>query len=100
MLETYLFALFNMVICIGIICVCLCRLNLMDRRVFIRVRGEYAFYIGGSIISGLQPWWGEWPQWGNISISGSLLFGLIVGGIGWRKGPPESVTGPAPLGNE
>lgn len=97
MVETYLFALANMVLCIGIICVSLCRLNLMDKRVYIRVRTEYAIYIGGAIICGLQPWWNEWPEWGSLSLSGAFLYGLIVGGIGWRHGPPESVTGPAPL---
>lgn len=100
MTEAYLFAGANLALCQAIVFVCLCRLNLMNKKVLSRVRSEYAGYIGGAFISGLQPMWGEWPQWGSVALAAALLLGLIFGGIGWRRGPPESATEPAPLGEK
>jgi hypothetical protein len=93
----YLFALANMSFCLGIFFVCLCRLHVMNRLVLFRVRVEYAIYIGAAVASALSPMWGEWPEWGQTSMAAGFLLGLLLGGIGWRDGPPESTTQPAPL---
>jgi hypothetical protein len=93
----YLFAVANFGVCFGIVFVSLCRLHVMNKAVLLRVRLEYALYIGGAWVSALQPMWGEWPEWGSLSIGTVFLIGLLLGGIGWREGPPESVTSPAPL---
>ena len=100
MTEALIFAGANLVLCACIVVVCLCRLNLMNKKVLHRVRSEYAGYIGGAFVSGLQPMWGEWPQWGSIALAGALLLGLIFGGVGWRGGPPASATEAAPLGKD
>lgn len=100
MTESYLFAGANFAICMGIVFICLCRNNVMNRRVLQRVRAEYAGYIGASMASAFSPWWGEWPSWGQTGMGAMLFIGLWISGIGWRKGPPESATSPAPLGDE
>lgn len=96
-LYSYLFSVANFVICFSIVFVCLCRLHVMNRRVLFRVRLEYAVYIGVAVASALSPMWGEWPEWGQTCLSAGFLIGLMIGGVGWKDGPPESVTGPAPL---
>lgn len=99
-LESFLFAAANFAICSGIFFVSFCRLHLMSPKVLLRVRLEYALYIGGATVSAFQPMWGEWPEWGSVSIASAFFVGLVLGGIGWRNGPPESATSPAPLGDE
>lgn len=96
-LVSYLFVIANFTFCMGIIFVCLCRLHVMNKSVLFRVRIEYAGYIGGALGSSLSPMWGEWPEWGQTSMAAVFLVGLLLGGIGWRNGPPESVTSPVPL---
>lgn len=96
--NLHLFALANFVICMGIVFVSICRLNSMQNKVLWRVRLEYAGYIGGAFAAGLQPWWGEWPEWGSLCIAGSILLGLICSSSAWRGDrPPASATAPAPL---
>lgn len=100
MTEAYLFAAANFAFSIGIIIICLCRNNVMNRRVLMRVRSEYAFYIGAAMASAVSPWWGEWPEYGQLGVTVALFWGLWSSGVGWKEGPPESATGPAPLGED
>ncbi|WP_143694835.1 hypothetical protein [Variovorax sp. JS1663] len=96
--DLYLFAMANLVICGVIVFISLCRLNAMQNGVLWRVRLEYAGYLGGAVASGLQPWWGEYPEWGSICIATSLLIGLLCSNRAWRGDrPPRSATGPMPL---
>ena len=81
-------ALLNLVLCLAIIHVCLCRLNCMTERVMLRVRSQYTIYLNCALASALQPTWGEWPQWGTISMAAALLFGLLVSKQHWMAGPP------------
>lgn len=100
MLEMYLFALVNLIFCAGICFICLCRNNVMNRRVLFRVRTEYAVYLGAALASGSSFLWNEWPAWGQCGVSAALFYGLWSSGVGWKDGPPESATGPAPLGDD
>lgn len=103
MSDTYLFALLNLAISIGIVSISLCRLNSMlpEQRVLFRVRLEYAGYIGGSIANGLQPMWGEYPFWGTCSLALAVLIGLICSSNAWKGDrAPESATDRAPLGEK
>lgn len=101
MTDLYLFALGNLVLCVTIAFIALCRLNAMRKSVLWRVRVEYAGYLAGAVASGLQPMWGEWPQWGSIIISSSLLLGLMCSSRAWAGDvPPDVATGPAPLGEQ
>ncbi len=96
MTTLYLFAVANLAICAAIFFISVCRLNAMEGDVLLRVRSEYAAYLAGSLVAGLQPWWGEWPQIGSLSIAGVLLLGLLCSGHAWRIGSydfaPEIVT--------
>lgn len=99
MSYVYLFALANAVVCAAIVFIAVCRLNAMERTVFWRVRLEYAGYVGGAVASGLQPWWGEWPEWGTIGLAVAVLTALLCTGRAWHGDrPPESATDRAPLG--
>ena len=98
MSTVYLFALANLAVCGVIAFIALCRLNSMQNTVLLRVRAEYACYMGGAIASGLQPLWGEWPEYGTIALAGAMLFGLFMSGSAWKGDkPPASATAPAPL---
>jgi len=96
--ELYTFAMANLVLCMGIVFVSICRLNSMQNKVLWRVRMEYAGYVGGAFAAGFQPLWGEWPQWGSLCIAGAILLGLICSSSAWKGDkPPASATAPAPL---
>lgn len=92
-----LMALANAALCLCIVFVSVCRLNTMRGLVLWRVRLEYSGYVGGAIAAAVQPYWGEFPEWGALSIASCLLVGLICSSSAWRHGPPESTTIPAPL---
>lgn len=96
--DVLLFAAANLCICAGIIFISICRLNSMQNKVLWRVRLEYAGYIGGGLASGFQPLWGEWPQWGSLSLACAVLIGLLCSSSAWKGDrPPASATSPAPL---
>lgn len=85
-----LFALANMVLCLAAVGMCLCRLNSMTPNVFYRVRSKYAVILTAALASALQPWWGEWPEWGSLAMALSLVFSLVMGKPIWDHGPPGS----------
>jgi len=93
-----LFALANLALCAGVVFVSACRLNAMTKSTLNRVAFEYAAYVAAGFTSGFQPWWGEWPQWGSIAVSGALFFGLLMSWHAWAGDtPPESATAPGGL---
>lgn len=94
----YLLALVNAGLCGIIVFIGICRLNAMQRTVLWRVRVEYATYIGGASLSAMQPWWGEWPQWGSVAVAIALLAGLMGSSKQWcgDRAPPTA-TMPAEL---
>lgn len=91
MTELYLFALANFVMCMTIVFISICRLNAMKGDVLLRVKCEYAAYIGGALTSAAQPWWGEWPAYGSLAMAGVLLLGLLCSGHAWRRGDEDKV---------
>lgn len=96
--ELYLYAFANLVVCGAIGFIALCRLNAMRSGVLLRVRVEYAGYVGGAIAAAFQPLWGEWPQLGSLSIASVLLVGLLCSGRAWAGDvPPDVATDHAPL---
>lgn len=98
MSELYLYAFGNLLLCGAIAFIALCRLNAMRSSVLLRVRIEYAGYLGGATAAAFQPLWGEWPQLGSLSIAGVLLIGLLCSGRAWAGDvPPDVATDHAPL---
>lgn len=83
-----LMALANLALCLTAVGMCLCRLNSMTPSVMYAIRSKYAVIVTAALCSGLQPWWGEWPGWGSLAMSASLVFALVVGKPAWRSGPP------------
>lgn len=93
-MDKEMFALANLVLCFTAVGMCLCRLNSMTVDVIYRVRSKYSIILTAALASALQPWWGEWPQWGALAMSASLVYALTIGTAHWRKGPPSSVCDP------
>lgn len=90
-------ALANVVLCMAIVFMSVCRLNAMRGVVLWRVRLEYSGYVGGALASAVQPYWGELPEWGALALATAVIVGLLCSSRAWRNGPPESATQPAPL---
>ena len=100
MRELYLYAIGNLLVCGAIAFIALCRLNAMRSGVLLRVRLEYACYVGGATAAAFQPLWGEWPQLGSFAIAVALLVGLLCSGRAWAGDvPPDVATDHAPLIN-
>ena len=96
----YLFALANAALCAAVIFISLCRLNSMQGAVLLRVRSEYAGYMGAAVLSALQPFWGEWPQWASLGMAGAVLFGMLCSSHAWHGDrAPEVATGHGELRN-
>jgi hypothetical protein len=83
MRDTFLFSMLNLAICSGVGFVCLCRINAMHIHVRFGVRLKYACYLGAATVSGIKPLWGEWPDWGSVSVAFLLLIGLLSSSTAW-----------------
>ena len=90
-----LFALANLVLCLSAVGMCLCRLNSITQRVYYRIQIKYVVALTAAMTSAVQPFWGEWPGWGSLAMSTSLVFALIVGKQSWYSGPPQTVCDPS-----
>lgn len=98
MRDLYLFAMANLMLCAGIGFISLCRLNAMRKGVLWRVRIEYAAYLGAAFAFGFQPLYGNWPTWGELTMPGAMLVGLLASGKAWAGDvPPDVATDHAPL---
>jgi hypothetical protein len=99
--ELRLFAAGNFGLNFAAWIVCVCRLNAMTKEVFWWVKFEYAFMAMALVLSALSPYWGEWPQWGQSTLSAAVLVGFLSSYQGWRRGgrdvPPDIVTDHAQL---
>lgn len=98
MTSVYLFSLVNLILSGIIVFISVCRLNTMQEEVMMRVRAEYAVYIGAAIANGLQPWWGEYPEWGTCSLAFAVVFGMLCSSKAWAGDvAPDEATDRAPL---
>lgn len=88
----------NFLICMGIVCICICRLDKIDRTILRRVGAQYVLLVVSATAFGLQPYFGGSPNWIDVVFSGTLLHMLMADGYQWRHGrAPESATIPAEL---
>ena len=90
--DTYILAFINLALCAGIVVIAFCRLHNMNGTVLKRVQSEYAAYLGGALVCGLQPLLGEWPGWGTVSLAGAVLIGLACSAYVWQFGVPFTAT--------
>lgn len=95
---TYLPAGLNGLFSVAIIFVCICRLDKIDHRVLLRVGIQYVVLIMAAAGNGASPWLWNLPGWPTVFFSGAVLLMLVLDSYQWRSGPPESATGPVPLG--
>lgn len=95
MVESHeLLALVNLILCFSAVSMCLCRLNTMNTTVKLAVRAKYAVITAAALCSAFQPWWGEWPEWGSLAMSASLVFALLTSKSTWRNGLPVTAVRP------
>ena len=88
----------NGLLCLGIMFVCVCRLDKIDHRVLLRVGVQYVVLLMAAAGFGLSPWLWDMPGWPSVFFSFAVLFMLVLDSYQWRSGPPEATTRPAPLG--
>lgn len=87
------FALVHLIGCVIALVIGICRLNAMRNTVYLRVRVEYAVYVGMCVVSGLAPLYGEWPGWHSLAFSWGTVVVLICSAKAWKHDkPPESAT--------
>lgn len=100
MTDTYLPVGINAIACLSIIFVCICRADKMTRGVLNRVKAQYVVMVMAAGTSAASPYFFELPGWPAAIFSCAVLFMLVADSYQWRGGPPESATGPAPLGDQ
>lgn len=94
----HLFSAFNLLLCIAIAGVCLCRLRLTDLHTRVGVRVKYSGIGGAALVFGLSPWVGEWPGWTGCAFSAAVLVGLLSSSSRWSgQAPIETHSDYAPL---
>lgn len=91
--------LFNALVSLGIIFVCVCRADKVTHHVLLRVKLSYLGLIMGAFTNAMTPWLHEAPGWGSAAFAFSVLTMLVADSFQWRRGAPESCTDRAPLGD-
>lgn len=87
----YLIALANLAVCIAIMVICGCRVDVMSMRTKLHVRLVYAFLFVAAMVSGFQPhFFHEWPGKADLLLNSALLGLLISGRALWPKAPPTA----------
>ena len=82
-----LLALANLVACLGVSWVCLCRLNTQACHVYLALRARYVLLMTGALACGFQPLlFGYTPGEGTVFFSHSVLLALVLSMPRWRRG--------------
>ena len=95
----YLPAGLNAALSAAIVFVCICRADKITGSVLNRVKAQYVLMVMGACANGASPWLFDMPGWPSVFFTFAVLFMLAADSYQWRRGPPESSTGPAPLGD-
>lgn len=81
-----LFALVNLIMCLAIFWLCLCKLNTKLSKQYLRIRFKFTVLLVGSIASGLQPiLWESYPNVGQCIFSLSLVIYLYMNKFSYIK---------------
>ena len=94
---SYLPAGVNLLLCLLIMGICVCRLDKIDKSVLLRIGLRYVLLLSGAAAFGLSPLVYEFPGWSAVFFAATVLFMLLSDGYEWRAGPPESATVPGAL---
>jgi hypothetical protein len=97
--QHMLMALVNLAFCCGIGAICVCRTAVMSHRTTRPLaRAAYAAMACAATVSGFSHWWfGDWPGWSDLAMSGAVLVYMISGMRAWRFGLPDFASRPMPL---
>lgn len=87
----------NLLLCVTIMGICLCRLDKIDKSVLLRIGMRYVLLLSAAAASGVSPLIYEFPGWSAVFFAAAVLFMLLSDGYEWRAGPPESATVPGAL---
>lgn len=88
-MEYQLLALLNVVVCGAIMVVCVCRLAMCHAGISILVRLKYATLLPGAMAHGFQTFlFGDFPTPGGVTLSVSVLIGLLCSAHRWRWHAP------------
>lgn len=91
----YLLALVNLLLCVPIVTICGCRINIMSRRTKVGVQVTYALLLMAAGSSAVQPiLFNELPGWADLVVNAALLQLLISGRALWPKAVPEPYIRP------
>jgi hypothetical protein len=95
-----LMALANLLLCSGIGWVCICRAAMMSSPTTRKAtRVAYSLVCAAAGLSGWSPWFfGDWPGWASLAMSGAVLAYMFSGMPAWRDGLPDFArSGRTPL---
>lgn len=92
-------AVVNFLLCSLIGWSAFCRMRRMSKETTKLVwRLRYVVLQVAASASGLGPWlWREWPGPGQVAMALAALFVVGLTAKGWRSGPPDYASRPAPL---
>lgn len=87
-------AVANLIVCVGIVYLCICTLNTPTCRRSKLGRARYTVLLGGAVISGMQPLlMGSWPSPGELCLSLSVLAAMALSSIRWHYAGPQRREG-------
>jgi hypothetical protein len=83
---------FNFFVCMGIVWMCLCRLNVSSVEVHPQVRAYYTLLLTGAMAYGLQaPLFGYIPTPAGIFFATCVAIGMLMSRARWSAGAPVEV---------
>lgn len=85
-----LLALLNLVLCLGVVWSCICRLNTDVCKTHIKARLRYTLLLVGAGTHGLQPiLFGTMPGVAGVLFSVGVISHLVLGVDNWRDAVPQ-----------
>jgi len=96
MTSIYLPAGVTALLCAGIMFVCICRLDKIDKAVRIRVGIQYVILLMAAAGLAAAPLLWQFHGWAVVWFAGAVLFMLIADSFQWAHGAPTSTISKEP----